>query len=91
MKRLVIGGAIAALVAGGTGLSFAGAPGPNGHNDYGLCKAFFSGSEKGQNQKAANGVAFIALQAAAGDQDGDGDSDRDDVAQFCSGKTPGGK
>ena len=43
MKRLVIGGAIAAIIAGGAGASFAGEGGGfgfNGNNDYGLCTAW---------------------------------------------------
>jgi hypothetical protein len=89
VKRLVIGGAVAALLAGGAGMSFAGQPGPNGHNNYGLCKAYFSGSENGQAHKH-NSSAFAALEAAASDND-DSTSPEDDVAAFCEGVTPGGK
>ena len=93
MKRLVISSAVAALIAGGAGISFAGGPGPNGHNDFGLCKAYFSGSDNGQANKAQHGAAFIALTAAAGDSDGDGTpGEPSDVRAYCdqNGQTPGG-
>lgn len=51
MKRLVISSTIAAIVAGGAGFAFAGQPGPNGHNDFGLCQAYFAGSQTGQDHK----------------------------------------
>ena len=43
----------------------ASGPGPNGNNNYGLCKAYGSGSQEGQTQKQANGAAFVALENAA--------------------------
>jgi hypothetical protein len=89
VKRLVIGGALAALIAGGAGMSFAGAPGPNGHNDYGLCKAYFAGSQNGQDHKHKAGP-FAALAAAADDGD-DNTSPAEDVAAYCEDVTPGGK
>ena len=90
MKRLVISTSIAALVVGGAGFAFAGQPGPNGHNDHGLCTAYFAGSQTGQDHKHQAGP-FQALEAAAGgDQNGDG-SAADEVAKYCEGVTPGGK
>lgn len=88
MRKLILGGMVALLLGGGGAVA---APGPNGHNDYGLCRAYFSGSENGQEHKQAKGQSFIALRTAAGDQDDDGDTDNDDVAAFCDGKTPGGR
>lgn len=89
MKRLVISSTIAALVAGGAGLAFA-APGPNGHNDYGLCQAYFSGSSTGQANKHS-APPFAALEAAANAADPSASSTQDAVAQYCSSATPGGK
>ena len=58
-------------------------PGPNGHNNYGLCKAYSSGSENGQAHKhKAPPFAQLEADAAAANQS---------VAQFCEGATPGGK
>jgi hypothetical protein len=79
----------AACALGASGVAGA-APGPNGHNDYGLCKAYFSGSQKGQDNKQSK-KPFVALRTKAGDQDGDGDTDNDDVAAYCANTTPGGK
>jgi hypothetical protein len=79
--------AVAALA--GSGFASA-APGPNGKNDYGLCKAYFAGSQNGQDHKQSKGP-FPALKSKAGDQDGDGDTDNDDVAAYCATVYPGGK
>jgi hypothetical protein len=62
------------------------APGPNGHNDFGLCKAYLHGSDNKQDKGP-----FPALATKAGDQDGDGDTDSSDVEQYCGGVFPGGK
>ena len=83
MKRTIISSTIAALIAGGAGLAFAGQPGPNGHNDYGLCNAYFSGSATGQAHKH-NAPPFVALQDQAS-------AANETVAQYCSSVTPGGK
>jgi hypothetical protein len=77
---------VAALVAA-VALALAGVagadPGPNGHNDYGLCKAYFAGSDNGQDQKRS-APPFAALEEAAGGTE-------EDVAEFCESVTPGGK
>ena len=90
MRKLIACLALAAVSAFGLGGIATAAPGPNGHNDYGLCKAYFSGSQKGQQNKQSK-PPFVALRTKAGDQDGDGDTDNDDVAAYCSKTTPGGK
>lgn len=85
MRRKLIGMAMAGLLVGGginAGLALA-APGPNGHNDYGLCKAYFSGSQTGQDHKH-NAPPFVALEQAASDAN-------QSVADFCANTTPGGK
>jgi hypothetical protein len=87
VKRLVIGGAIAALVAAGTGLSFAGAPGPNGHNNWGLCNAYaHNGGGNSHNAKP-----FAALATTAGDYNQDGETNEQDVYDWCAdnGQKPG--
>jgi hypothetical protein len=55
--------AAAALLAGGTAVAV-GDPGPNGHNTFGLCTAYFAGSEKGQEMKR-KAPPFQGLEAAA--------------------------
>ena len=85
MKRTIIAAAVLALGAAGAGVSLADpgdGPGPNGHNDYGLCTAYSAGSEQGQAQKH-KAPPFKALEDAAGGADKVGD--------YCADKTPGGK
>jgi hypothetical protein len=81
MRRAVIVAAVAATLAGG-GAALA-TPGPNGHNDYGLCKAYSSGSQTGQDHKHA-ARPFVALEQAASDAN-------QTVEEYCSTVTPGGK
>lgn len=88
MKRTIISAAVIALVAGGAGVSMA-EPGPNGKNDFGLCKAYFAGSETGKENKRKAGP-FAALEAAASDGD-DSTPIEDDVRSYCSSVFPGGK
>ena len=83
MKRLVLGGALVALLAGG-GSALADppgstVPGPNGHNNWGLCNAY---AHNGGN---SNGRAFMGLEAAAEAED-------QTVAEWCAanGQKPGG-
>ena len=90
MKRLVIGGIAAALIAGGAGISFAdGGPGPNDHNNWGLCNAYAHNG--GGNSHGAK--PFTALATTAGDYNGDGQTNAQDVYDWCAdnGQKPGGK
>ena len=81
MKRLVIGGAVAALIDGGAGASFAGGPGPFGPNNWGLCNAYAH-----NNDHAHQAPPFAALEKAASDND-------QTVEEWCAdnGQKPGGK
>jgi hypothetical protein len=81
MRRALILTALAATVAG-SGAALAD-PGPNGHNDYGLCKAYFAGSANGQEHKHA-APPFVALEEAA-------EANDQTVKEFCDATTPGGK
>jgi len=90
MKRTLVSAAVLALVAGGASVAVA-EPGPNGKNDYGLCKAYFAGSETGQENKRDKGP-FPALVTEAADADGDGTAgEEEDVASYCASVFPGGK
>lgn len=75
--------AIAAVAGGTTAVATALPPGPNGHNDFGLCTAYFAGSETGQEHKR-KAPPFAALEAAASDA---GQS----MEEYCGSKTPGGR
>jgi hypothetical protein len=82
----------AALMLSGvlTGVAHA-PPDPNGPARYGLCKAYFSGSENGQEHKR-KGRAFQALEQAAGVDEDDSPEEIDQkVADFCEGASPGGR
>lgn len=82
MKRTVVSAAVLALLAGGAGVSLAD-PGPNGNNTFGLCTAYFSGSEQGQEKKR-QAPPFQGLEAAAEAAD-------QTVAEYCAenGQQPG--
>jgi hypothetical protein len=90
MKRLVIGGAAAALIVGGAGMSFAGnGPGPHGPNNWGQCNAYaHNGGGNSHNAKP-----FAALATTAGDYNQDGTTNEQDVYDWCAanGQKPGGK
>lgn len=84
VRKALIGLAVAAAVASGAGTAFASsAPGPNGHNTYGLCKAYAAGSSVGQSHKhAAPPFAALAADASAANES---------VAEYCASATPGGR
>lgn len=78
--------AVALLIGGGTGVATAQSdkPGPNDSNNFGLCTAYFAGSEKGQEQKR-KAPPFQGLERAAEAAD-------QTVAEWCAenGQHPGG-
>jgi len=83
LRKSLIAAAIASLLAAGAGLGIASAaPGPNGHNNHGLCTAYFNGSANGQAHKHQAGP-FQALEAAASDND-DNTSPAEDVWNWCN-------
>lgn len=63
ISKLAAPAAALAILAGGTAVAVAD-PGPNDHNTFGLCTAYFSGSERGQEQKR-KAPPFQGLEAAA--------------------------
>src|ERR1051326_3118999 len=93
-SRLTVTPAAAMLAVAGLVPAHA-APGPNGNNTYGLCTAYFNGSDQGQAQKQANGAAFVALagEATAWDAQNDqneqtdpneqNESTNDKVHEYC--------
>ena len=103
MRMRLLAATVAVLMLGGTGTALAkgatspnGSPGPNGHNDHGLCNAYSNGSPMGQANKQAHGQAFIGLAAAAAAYDasqdakqaegptGDSDTQNEEVADYCA-------
>ena len=89
MKRTIIAASVLALGLAGTGVSFAG-PGPNENNNRGLCTAYFSGSENGQENKRKAGP-FAALEKAADEAspEPDGVGTPEEVLAFCDATAPG--
>ncbi|MEX2659773.1 MAG: hypothetical protein WD232_08750 [Acidimicrobiales bacterium] len=89
MKKLFIAAMAALMVVGAGGVAQANhannGPGPNGHNTFGLCTAYFAGSEKGQEQKR-KAPPFQALERAAEDAE-------QSVEEYCAanGQRPGGR
>lgn len=84
LRKLVAPAAVVLLAAGGAGIASAD-PGPNGPNNFGLCTAYFAGSEKGKDQKR-KAPPFQALEAAAEAAD-------QTVEEWCAENAPhpGGK
>lgn len=82
MKRTIVSLAILTLGLVGAGVSVA-EPGPNGNNTFGLCTAYFSGSERGQKEKR-KAPPFQGLEAAAEAAD-------QTVEEYCAanGQKPG--
>ena len=89
MRRLLASSIVVVAVLGAGGS--VAAPGPNGHNNYGLCKAYFSGSDTGRANKR-KAPPFQGLERAAGVDEDDGPEEvNEKVAEFCASATPGGK
>lgn len=87
MKRLIIGTAAAALLAGGAGVSFAGGGGPypNGNNDFGLCTAWQAHEDHNPNGQPG---PFAAMEAAYDEANGDG-AWADHCAEILGNAAPG--
>jgi len=82
----VVIAAALALSLGVVGFAHA-QPGPNDHNNRGLCTAYFNGSDTGQANKRKAGP-FVALEEAADDGDS-ATSAAEDVAAYCEGLVGG--
>lgn len=83
VKTLVAPAAVTLLALGGLATTATADPGPNGHNTFGLCTAYFAGSETGQENKR-KAPPFQGLEAAAEAAD-------QTVAEYCAenGQHPG--
>jgi hypothetical protein len=80
---------IAATAFGGVVNAATADPGPNDHNNHGLCTAFFNGSENGRANKSEAGP-FVALMMEAANSDGvdndeDGSTDEGDETTGAEG------
>ena len=68
-KALIAAGVLSLSLGGFVPAMASGSPGPNGHNNNGLCEAAGSGSAQGQGQKQAHSAAFQALAMAGETQE----------------------
>lgn len=82
MKKVIASAIAAVALAGGTAVMASAAPGPNGHNNHGLCTAYFNGSATGQAHKHDAGP-FVALEQAADDGNSN-TSPEQDVWTWCN-------
>ena len=64
VKTLVVPAAVTLLALGGLATTAVAEPGPHGPNNFGLCTAYFAGSETGQEHKR-KAPPFQGLEAAA--------------------------
>jgi hypothetical protein len=85
VRKVIVAGFVAALTALGAGAALAQGPGPNGHNNHGLCTAYFNGSATGQAHKQ-NAGPFQALEAAADDGNSN-TTPQQDVWNWCNDTT----
>jgi hypothetical protein len=85
LRKLIAAGIAALALAGGSAFAASATPGPNDHNTHGLCTAYFSGSDRGQEMKH-KAPPFKGLEAAA-------DAADQSVEEYCAanGQRPGGK
>jgi hypothetical protein len=63
LTKIAVPAAAVAMALSGASIAAAD-PGPNGHNTFGLCTAYFAGSQTGQDHKHA-APPFQGLEAAA--------------------------
>lgn len=89
MKKLLAVASATLLLSSVAGVSAAHHSDDHTANHHGMCTAYFSGSENGQENKRDNGNAFGVFEEGIGDRDDDGDVDAYDVADFCNENTGG--
>lgn len=91
LTTIAASAAALALTAGGAAVAVAD-PGPHhGNNAYGLCTAYFAGSDQGREKKR-QAPPFQALEEAAGVDSDDSQEEMDQkVADWCAenGTKPG--
>lgn len=89
MKKILAVASATLLFSSVAGVSVAHHQDDHDANNHGMCTAFFSGSENGQDKKREKGNAFEQFVDGIADSDDDGDVDAYDVARFCNEETGG--
>jgi hypothetical protein len=83
LTKIAVPAAAVLMALGGASIASAD-PGPNGHNGFGLCTAYFAGSDTGREHKR-DAPPFVALEEAAGVSSDDTQDQADQkVADWCS-------
>lgn len=89
MKKILAVASATLMLSSIAGVSAAHHKDGHDANNHGMCTAYFSGSENGQENKRENGNAFVSFETTVGDFDEDGDTDAYDVAGYCNENTGG--
>ncbi len=84
MKKILAVASATLMLSSIAGVSAAHHKDGHDANNHGMCTAYFSGSENGQENKRDNGNAFLSFETTVGDFDEDGDTDAYDVAAYCN-------
>lgn len=93
MKKLLAVASATLMLSSVAGVAAAHHDDDHTQNYHGLCTAYFSGSETGQENKRSDdkndNSAFQVFEGTVGDRDEDGNVDAYDVADFCNEWTQG--
>lgn len=94
MKKLLAVASATLMLSSVAGVAVAHHDDDHTQNYHGMCTAYFSGSETGQENKRSddkndNSAFQMFEDTAVGDRDEDGDVDAYDVADFCNEWTQG--
>jgi len=81
LRKFLATAVVAAALGGGIAGVAVAEPGPNDHNNHGLCTAFFNGQKNGHD-KNGNPGPFQALIDAASDGD-ENTPVEEDVYNYC--------
>ena len=89
MKKLIAASILALLATGGSMTVAKADPPQSGFGNYGLCNAYYQGSEQGQAKKREHSAAFRALEASAEEwAEETGYTGEDVVRGYCDAKFP---
>ena len=84
MKKILAVASATLMLSSIAGVSAAHHQDGHDANNHGMCTAYFSGSENGQENKRDKGNSFEQFVIGIADSDGDDDVDAYDVARFCN-------
>lgn len=89
MKKMIAASILALLATGGSMTIAKADPPQSGFGNYGLCNAYYQGSEQGQAKKREHSAAFKALYASAEEWAEENDYEGEDVVRgYCDESFP---